>query len=239
MILSMKKLYSFIAASVAAVLLWSCGPAEQGFTIEQNLQGLYTVNKATVAPEFSDTFIFVRNIDNYDLKTGDRAFLKLHYFYDAYSGKAPEWNITEIIEMVPVRRLSAVADVDTSAYLTPLTGLQPVDFFNDFYAVTWLRKNLQNVSVKYKGVSDGAGYAMTVRGVKDGYVELNLYIDAEESDKETTDFLTFDIADVKDFLSEEEKAQLGDTIKTKIYTKRMKNGALQQWVIPGESITNY
>ena len=62
----MKKLYSAVAAVMAAVIMWSCGPAEMGYTQEFTLQGLYTINKATVAPEFSDTMLFVRNMEEFD-----------------------------------------------------------------------------------------------------------------------------------------------------------------------------
>ena len=235
----MKKLYSAVAASVAAVIMWSCGPAEMGFTQEYTLQGLYTVNKATVAPEFSDTFFFVKNIDQYDLKTGDRALLLLHYYYDAYSGKAAQWNINEVLLRIPTYSLSKLADVDTAVYNTPITGLQPLNFFNRFDAMSWVWKDKQNICIKYKGVEEGASFALAVRGVKDGYVELELFVDAEESEKETATLLTFDIADIKDYLNDEDKALLSDSIKTKICTKRIKNDTLTDWVIDGNYIVYF
>lgn len=235
----MKKLYSAVAASVAAVIMWSCGPAEMGFTQEYTLQGLYTVNKATVAPEFSDTFFFVKNIDQYDLKTGDRALLLLHYYYDAYSGKAAQWNINEVLLRIPTYSLSKLADVDTTVYNTPITGLQPLNFFNNFDAMSWVWKDKQNICIKYKGVEEGASFALAVRGVKDGYIELELFVDAQESEKETATLLTFNIADIKDYLSNEDKAQLSDSIKTKIYTKRIKNDTLTDWVIDGNYIVYF
>lgn len=235
----MKKFYSIIAAFSAAVLVWSCGPAEVGYTQEFTLQGLYTVNKATVEPEFSDTSFFVRNIEEYDLKTGDRALILLHYYYDAYSGKAAQWNIREILKRIPVYPLSFPAEVDSAAYLTPITGVQPLNFFNSFEALTWIWKGKQNLCVKYKGVEDGASFAMTVRGVNEGFVELELFVDAKESDTETATLLTFDIRNIADYLNDEQKSLLPaeiDSLKTKIYTKRMKNGRLEDWVIPGNYI---
>lgn len=235
----MKKFYSIVAAFSAAVLVWSCGPAEVGYTQEFTLQGLYTVNKATVEPEFSDTSFFVRNIEEYDLKTGDRALILLHYYYDAYSGKAAQWNIREILKRIPVYPLSFPAEVDSAAYLTPITGVQPLNFFNSFEALTWIWKGKQNLCVKYKGVEDGASFAMTVRGVNEGFVELELFVDAKESDTETATLLTFDIRNIADYLSDEQKTLLPaeiDSLKTKIYTKRMKNGRLEDWVIPGNYI---
>ena len=225
-----------MSAVVVAVIMWACGPAEQGFTMEYELQGLYTVNKARVEPEFSDTFLFVRNIDDFELETGDRAFLHLHYYYDAYSGVAPQWNIRQVIKKVPTYPLLSMADVDTAAYCTPITGLQPLNFFNEYEALTWVWKEKQNISIKYKGVEDGASFALAVRGVKDGYVELQLFVDARESNKETSTLLTFDIANIKDFLSDDEKALLSDSIKTKIFAKRMNNDVLVDWKIDGNSI---
>lgn len=237
----MKKLYSLAVAVAAAVIVWACGPAEQGYTQEFTLQGLYTVNKATVAPEFSDTFFFVRNIEDFDLKTGDRAMLLLHYEYDAYSGKAAQWNILEVLKRIPVYPLSFLTDVDTAAYATPVTGFQPLNFFNDFEAKTWVWKGKQNICVKYKGVEEGASFAMAVRGVKDGAVVLELHVNAPESEKETATLLTFDISNVVDFLSDADKAQLpasGD-IKTRIIVKRMQNGVLVDYEEDGNSIVNY
>ena len=238
----MKKLYSMFAAMSAALLMWSCGPAEISYTEEWTYQGLYTVNKATVQPEFGDTMIFVRNMDEFELETGDRAFMVLHYYYDAYSGKAPVWNITQVIKKVSVRPLSVPVDVDTAAYMTPVTGLQAMNFYDDFEAKTWIWKGKQNINVKYRGVEDDASFVMTVRGVKDGYVEFDLFVNAKESDKEVATLLTFDITNVADFLSDEEKASLPediDNINAKIYLKRMNNGRLEDWAVPGNDIKDY
>ena len=93
--------------------------------------------------------------------------------------------------------------------------------------------------MKYKGVEDGASFAMTVRGVNEGFVELELFVDAKESDTETATLLTFDIRNIADYLNDEQKTLLPaeiDSLKTKIYTKRMKNGRLEDWVIPGNYI---
>ena len=238
----MKRLYSMFAAMSAALLMWSCGPAEISYTEEWTYQGLYTVNKATVQPEFGDTMIFVRNMDEFELETGDRAFMVLHYYYDAYSGKAPVWNITQVIKKVSVRPLSVPVDVDTAAYMTPVTGLQAMNFYDDFEAKTWIWKGKQNINVKYRGVEDDASFVMTVRGVKDGYVEFDLFVNAKESDKEVATLLTFDITNVADFLSDEEKASLPediDNINAKIYLKRMNNGRLEDWAVPGNDIKDY
>ena len=77
---------------------------------------------------------------------------------------------------------------------------------------------------------------MAVRGVKDGCVELDLFVDAKESDTETFSLLTFDISDIEDYLSDEERTSLNDSIVTKIYLKRMNNGVFEDWAIPGNDI---
>jgi hypothetical protein len=105
--------------------------------------------------------------------------------------------------------------------------------------MSWVWKDKQNICIKYKGVEEGASFALAVRGVKDGYIELELFVDAQESEKETTTLLTFNIADIKDYLSNEDKAQLSDSIKTKIYTKRIKNDTLTDWVIDGNYIVYF
>ena len=237
----MKRLYSIVAAVSAALVMWSCGPAEMGYTQEFTLQSLYTVNKATVMPEFSDTFLFVKNLDEFNLKTGDRAMLLMHYYYDAYSGKQPQWTVKEVLKRIPVYPLSAMADVDTAAYMTPVTGLQALNFFGDFEAKSWVWKEKQNICIKYKGVEDDASFAMAVRGVKDGCVELGLFVDAREAEAEITTLLTFDISNIKDFLTDEQKALLpaGQEIKTKIYIRRMNNGRLEDWGMDGNDIVNF
>lgn len=237
----MKRLYSIVAAVSAALAMWSCGPAEMGYTQEFTLQSLYTVNKATVMPEFSDTFLFVKNLAEFDLKTGDRAMLLMHYYYDAYSGKQPQWTVDEVLKRIPVYPLSEKSGVDTAMYKTPITGLQPLNFFNDFDALTWVWNEKQNLCIKYKGVEEGASFAMAVRDVKDGYVELELFVDAREAEKEIATLLTFDISNIKDYLTDEQKALLpaGQEIKTKIFTKRVKNGVLEDWGIDGNYIVNF
>lgn len=235
----MKKFYSVIAAFSAAVIMWACGPAEIEYKQEFTLQGLYTVNKATVAPEFSDTMFFVRNIEDYDLKTGDRALLLLHYEYDAYNGKAAQWTIEEVLKRIPVYPLSLKSDINTDAYTTPITGLQPLNFFNAFKTTSWVWKGKQNLSIKYMGVEESASFALAVRGVNNGSVEMELFVDAEESDKEVATLLTFDISNIADFLSDADKASLPsniDDIKTTVYVMRMSDGEPKEFPIKRDDI---
>ena len=238
----MKKLYNVLTALVAVTAMWACGPAEVGFTQEFDLQGLYTVNKATVAPEFSDTMFFIRNMENFDLKTGDRVMLLLHYNYDAYSGVDGQWKIVEVLKKFPTHPLSSLSDIDTSAYKTLVTGLQPLNFFNKFEAKSWIWKNWQNICIKYNGVEEGASFAMAVRGVDEkGCVVLQLFVDAKESEKETATLLTFDISNITDFLTDEQKALLpeGKDIETTIILKRSQGGEPVNWPEKGNNIVYY
>ena len=234
----MKKLYSAIVAFSAALIMWACGPAEFENSVTYELEALCTVNKARIEPEFSDsTYMFARNVSQFGLETGDRAFMKLTCTYNLYSQETPLWTILEVKRRVPVHPLSA--DVDTASYTTPVVALDPIDFFNEFTALTWVWNKKQNISIVYKGVEDGASYAMTVRGMKDGYVEFDLFVNAREGGANVKTLLTFDIANVADFLSDEEKALLPsdlDGVKTKIYMKRMNNGRLEDWPIDGNYI---
>ena len=234
----MKKFYSMIAAVVAVVLVWSCGPAEFENSVTYELEALCTVNKSRIEPEFSDsTFLFAKNVDQFGLKTGDRAFMSLTCTYNLYSQETPLWTILDVKKKVPVYPLSA--DIDTALYTTPVIALDPVDFFNEFTALTWVWNKKQNISIVYKGVEEDASYAMTVRGVRDGYVELDLFVNAKEGTADVKTLLTFDISNIADFLRDSEKASLPsnlDEIKTIIYMKRMNNGRLEDWPINGDYI---
>ena len=96
----------------------------------------------------------------------------------------------------------------------------------------------QNICIKYQGVEEGAAFALAVRDVKDGYVEFDLYVNAPASDKETATLLTFDIADVADYVSDEHKNLLTDSTKTRIYIKRMNNGVLVDTPVEGNNIVD-
>lgn len=227
-----------LAALSVALLVWSCGPAEFENSVTYELEALCTVNKSRIEPEFSDsTYLFARNVDEFGLKTGDRVFMSLTCTYNLYSTETPLWTIVDVKKRVPVYPLSA--DIDTAAYTTPVVALEPVDFFNEFTALTWVWNKKQNISIVYNGIEEGASYAMTVRGVRDGYVELDLFVNAKESTASTKALLTFDISNIADFLRDSEKASLPsnlDEIKTIIYMKRMNNGRLEDWPINGDYI---
>ena len=235
----MKRLYSIMSAVAAALVMWSCAPAEVSNTVTYDIEALCTVNKSRIEPEFSDsTYMFAKNVDEFELETGDRAFMRLTCTYNLYSETQPLWTILDVKKKIPVYPLSA--EIDTAAYATPIVALKPVDFFNEFTALTWVWREKQNISIVYKGVEAGASFAMTVRGVNDGYVELDLFVDADEREKETTTLLTFDISNIKEFLTDEQKAQLpAGELKTRIYTKRMKNDVLEDWAIDGNYIVKY
>ena len=232
----MKKLYSLIAALAAVIFMSSCEPAEYGAWQTWTYYGIYTVNKAKVAPELSDTSFYVKNIDDFNLKTGDRLFLTLQCYYNFYSELSPQWTLLSVGNVIPTYPLSSKDEIDSTVYTTPFLEVVPVDFYQEFYALTWVWQDKQNINLKYRGEKEGAKFAMTVNGVNDeGYVLLELFIDAEESDKETEVLLTFDISNVKDFLSAEEKALLPENgdIKTKIIVKRTVNGVLKPLEIDG------
>lgn len=233
---SMRILCNVVAVLLAGVVSWSCSPAKMEYTREYEFVGLYTVNKSAVQPEFEDTFLHVNNMSSHELETGDRAFMTLYCKYDVYNSKASYWSIKEVGKRVPVYSLSSPDDTDFTTYTTPYTGLEYLNFLNQFEAASWAWKGKQNIYLKYKGKEDGALFAMTVRGIKDGYLEYNLYVKADESDTESSTLLTFDTGNVADFLSDEQKPLLTDSIKTKIYVKCMNNGVLRDLAIPGNEI---
>lgn len=231
-----KRLYTAFVAVLTAMAMWSCGPAEIGYTEEGNILGLFNIGKVdditprtTVALEFVDTFYVVRNAGIFDLEDGDRALLKVHYYYNAYSGQATQWDIEQVIKKIQVYPLSMGTEIDSAKYTTPVTALEPYYFYDEFKAYSWVWDGKQNIGVRFKGVEETAEYAMTVRGVKDGCVELDLWVAAEEAEKETQVLLTFDISNIADFIDPADKSVVPadiDSVKTKIYVRRMKNDAL-------------
>lgn len=230
----MKKFIAGLFALVSLVSVVSCGSAEGGFTEERFVDNIFTVNKHTVTPEYSDTSYMVTNMDSYALKTGDRARMILRYYYDAYSGKMPEWSIYSIDEVIPTRPLLSADAVDTTAYSTPITALVYYEFMDRFVSPVWIWKNRQNLNVSYNGIKERTEFAMIVRGISEDVDAvgnskrycLDLELRAKShlnTGVKTTQLLTFDLANVGDFLTAEQKRLVAgvDSLHTKIYLKRL------------------
>ena len=220
---AMKKLFGFISACAAMLLVASCEPAEWGEKFEYYLDDIYTVNKHAVVPEFSDTFIMVSNMDSYPFQTGDRARMILRYYYDSSTGKKPQYSIYYAGDKIPERPLDSIAAVDTVAYSTPFKHLEYYEFSDRYASPVWVWNGCQNINITYYGVKDSADFVMAVKGVDKEYLELELFAKAKRVNEAlTTVFLTYDLSNVGDFLTAEQERAVAsyDSLKTRIYLNR-------------------
>lgn len=225
--LKMKNLFKMfpVLAAVAAMSFMSCGEAENEISFDRYYESIFTVNKATIAPELEDTSYMVMNMDKFELQTGDRARMKVRYYYDSNVTKFPEWTIQSVVEVIPTRQIVAKDAVDAAEYNAPVVlnasgslysyvmGNRPVD-------PIWVWNNIQNVYVHYRGISDNAQFALSVKGVKDGCVELQLHIKAAALGNVKSDKLvSFDLRSLENVLTESEKASLRsyDKLKTQVF----------------------
>ncbi len=240
--MKMKKYLTVLSMAVSAMFFAACMPAEVGFTEERFVENIFTVNKHTVAPEFADTTYMVSNMDQQNLKTGDRARMVLRYYYDASSGRMPEWSIYQVGEVIPLRDIVAKGEVDADEYQTPFVGLDYYELMDRYYNPVWVWKNRLNMNLVYKGVKENAQFAMAIRGISDGCLELDLYAKAATlGEKKSTTLLTFDLNDAETVATPEMKASARgiDSLKTRIYFKFLDDkGVVKEGDILGGKFAN-
>lgn len=237
----MKKFFGYILLALSAILVWSCEPAESGFTQTIYIDNIFTVNKHTLRPEFEDTTYMMQNMASYPLQTGDRARIIIKYYYDAYSGKLPEWNIVNVVEKIPTRSITAQDSAMCADFTTPFTAINYYELMDRFCNPLWVWNDCQNINITYKGVEEGAEFAMVVRGVADDCLELQLLAKANTiGEVETTKLLTFDLKNVGDFLSKEQKDSVAgiDSLRTRIYFQRLDKGELREVNVIGGTWAN-
>ena len=218
-----KQLKFFVSFAVVAMLgmMVSCDPAEGAYTEERYVDNIYTVNKATVQPEFADTTYFVSNIEEYGLQTGDRAHMVLRYYFDAYSGEKPQWSIVEVVDVIPTRELSALDSTVFAQYNTPV-DIDLYELWDAWLKPMWIWKNRQNISVKYTGLAEGADFKLMVRGVSESEAAIEFDLVAKTAYNggvKTKKLLTFGLDNVGDFLTASQKNSIAtkDSVRTKIY----------------------
>ena len=105
----MKRFFGVAVMLMATVAFFSCDPAESEYKYDIYYENIYTVNKHKVSPEFSDSLIAISNMDKFGLETGQRARMVLHYYYDYSTMKAPKWEISSIVEIIPTLPLQSKA----------------------------------------------------------------------------------------------------------------------------------
>ena len=224
----MKNLFKLFPAfaAIAVMSLMSCGEAENEISFDRYYESIFTVNKSTIAPELEDTSYMVMNMDKFELQTGDRARMVVRYYYDSNVTKFPEWTIQSVVEVIPTREIVAKDAIDEAEYNAPVLlnassgRLYSYTMDNRPVDPIWVWNNIQNVYVHYRGISDNAQFALSVKGVKDGCVELQLHIKATASGNVKSDKLvSFDLRSLESVLTESEKASIRsyDKLKTQVF----------------------
>ena len=227
----MKRFLGVAAMLMATFAFFSCDPAESEYKYDFYYDNIYTVNKHKVSPEFSDSLIAISNMDKFGLETGQRAHLVLRYYYDYSTMKAPKWEISSIVDIIPSLPLQVLDSATAAGYNTLFTKLNYYELMDRYLQPVWVWDNRQNINISFLGLKDNAEFAMSVRGVREGCVELDLRAKAKRSGNVTSSkLLTFDLSNVADFLSEEDKNSAAgiDSLKTRIYLMREEDGVVKE-----------
>ena len=214
-----KNIFVFSALLAFVAALVSCDHATSGIT-KGEVSGIYTVDRNFLYPELVDTFIRVNNIADFDLKTGDRAYVTVAYEYDNYYGQSlTEYNIKSVDEKITVNGLTALSDVDTDIYSSPI-GWEPiiVSINPELVSAMWLWKNYKNLRVKYYGNGTKGDFKLSPVGLSGDTLCFALNARVEDGDEYMNEILSFDLSSVKDLLSAEDASKLAslDSISTKI-----------------------
>lgn len=216
----MKKIYGIIVSLAVVIAVWACGPAETKYEETFYAEGLFTINKATVRAEFNDSLVFVKNLSDYGLTTGDRAHLRLVRTVEWYSGKDTGWSVYELYKEIPTRSLAPMDSVTAAEYDAAIVGLPYLDLGLSLKKPLWVWNGCQNMNILYKGSAD-ADFAMSVRGFKNGCLELDLRVKADDAGTQESEcLLTFDISNAADYLTAAQRDSLPqdiDKVKTRIY----------------------
>ena len=246
--MTMKRFFGLATLLSVMLAFFSCEPAESRYEFEYFYDNIYTVNKHKVRPEFQDSLLTIYNMDKYGLETGHRARMVLKYYFDYSTMAYPKWEIAELIDVIPTLPLQAKDAVNAEEYNTLFTSLNYYELMDRYLQPVWVWNGLQNINIEYKGLKDNAQFAMTVRGIgvdetdeKNVCVEFDLYAKAQQSGNvKSSKLLTFDISNVADFLTDEQKSRIAgiDSLKTRIFLKSEVDGVVKETNILGGKFAN-
>lgn len=237
----MKKLLNVSLLSSLILVLFSCDPIEPEYRYEHYFDDIYTVNKHTVSPEFSDSVIRISNMDKYPFVTGDRVHMTLRYYFDISTMKMPLWEISHVTRKIETLPLTAPTGIDSAEYDAVFNKLHNYELASKFVKPVWIWRNRQNINISYFGVEEGASFVMAVRGINGDCLELDLYAKAKSNNEHTTTtLLAFDLSKAGDFLSEEQKNSIADidSLRTRIYFNRKVDGEVKRVDIIGGKFAN-
>lgn len=215
----MRKLFYGILATAAMLFtITSCelfGPATN--TTEGYIEGIYTIKAKTVIPELSDTFYYISNFDDYDLKQGERAFMRVTYNFDTYYGPhTATWKIDEVISRIKTEELTAPADIDQEKMSSHINGVN----FLFAYEPVWIWDNKQNINVVYYTKKNVGEFKMSPIGIINDTLHLRLWSNIEKGELGASTLCTFDLSNIDELLSEADRETLSklDTLHTRITT---------------------
>ena len=217
----MKKLFKlFLLSVISFASLVSCDEAENSITFDNYYEHICTVNKWTVTPELGDTFYRVDNMDRFDLNDGDRAKLVLRNYYNSEVTKYPEWTIHQVVEVIPVFDIVSKDAINAAEYNTYVTSINSYKIGDQISDDIWVWNNLQNINVQFKGVKKDAKFALSVIGIEENCVNLQLHIKADaDGDTKSEKLLTFNLLSLEKALSPNDFALLSsyDKLQTKLF----------------------
>ena len=212
----------FYASFIAIATLFSIvscelfGPATN--TTEGYIEGIFTIKAKTAVPELTDTFYYLSNFNNFDLKQGDRGFMRIKYHFDTFYGASTAtWELDKVISEIPTNAMTAPADIDSAKMSSHING---VDFIYGIYEPVWIWDNKQNINVVYYTSGKLGEFQMSPTGVINDTLHLRLWSKIDSGKIGAASLVTFDLLQAKELLSEEDLNALSklDTLHTRITT---------------------
>ena len=218
----MNKL-KFIFPVLLSVLLIAvaCEPVQNSYVVDSYSVDVYMVNgNATLTPELGDTILRVSNFSSYDLEPGDRACICLHYHFDAYNSKNCELKIADVMEKIETLELDPRENTADESYDLPI-GVYDYNLCKPY---AWVCNNRVNVNALFKAKPAATDFVMSLAGVKQDTLLLNLRAKTTApSDTAFTKLLSYSLDGIGNMLTDEEKAGLQGHEKLKLRVQ-MKDG---------------
>lgn len=211
----MKSVFYGLLAVVSVLFVMnSCDKSTN--TMEGYIENIFTVRGNDVVPELADTFYHVKNLRDFGLQDGDRAVMRVSYYYDTFAGPwTARWEVSAVKELIPQQGITPLADVDTQEMNSHVSGL-PEHYYG--YNPVWLSRKYQNIFVKYYTDGTAPQFKMTTDGFVNDTLRLTLWSKISEGDTETAQIMSFNLAEIPSMISEVQRRALlsKDTLFTRI-----------------------
>ncbi len=217
----MKKSIVFLFSAFVALFFVSISCDDANSTSDGTIQGIFTVNRNFLYPEMQDSFYRVDpgDISAFDLNEGDRAFMTLQYEIDNTMGSAfAKWSLKSVEEKLSVSALTAIADVDTVEFSSPVVGLSemlvatpsPVVQSDLVIAADWYWNKKQNFNLFFYGNGSVGDFQFSPMGVSKDTLCFALNSKIAKGDEPTIQLVTFDLSNVRTMLSAKDAGLLAE-----------------------------